>query len=232
MQVHEVMTTAVATVRTDTLLSDAIAIMEGRHVSGLPVVDGKDALVGMLTEGDLLKRVETGTAGHRRAGWLDVVLGSGRGASDYVRTHSRYVGDLMSHDVLTATEGTSLEEMVALMEKRHVKRLPVVRDGRLVGIVSRADLVRALGRVLKVEAMGGSADALIQERLQSDLGKQRWFMAGDVTFTVEAGVVTFKGVFSDQQTPAALRVAAQNIAGVTAVEDKLEWIDPVVGVVF
>ncbi len=232
MRVDEVMTTAVATVRADASLGDAIAIMEARHVSGLPVVDGKDALVGMLTEGDLLKRIETGTAVHRRAGWLDLVLGSGRGASDYVRTHSRYVGDLMSHDVLTATEGTSLEEVVALMEKRRVKRLPIVRDGRLVGIVSRADLVRVIGRALKVEAMGGSADALIQERLQSDLGRQRWFIAGDVTFTVEAGVVTFKGVFSDQQTPAALRVAAQNIAGVTAVEDKLEWIDPVVGLVF
>lgn len=232
MQVDEVMTTAVATVRADASISDAIAIMEARHVSGLPVVDGRDALVGMLTEGDLLKRVETGTAGHRRAGWLDVVLGSGRSASDYVRTHSRYVSDLMSQEVVTATEGTSLEEVVALMEKRHIKRLPITRDAKLIGIVSRADLVHALGRALRTEAMGGSPDAVIQERLQSYLKRQGWFVAGDVSFTVRQGVVTFNGVFSDQHTPAALRVAAQNTAGVTAVEDKLEWIDPVVGVVF
>ncbi len=206
--------------------------MEARHVSGLPVVDGKDALVGMLTEGDLLKRVETGTAGRRRTGWLDVVLGSGRGADDYVHTHSRCVEDLMSRDLVTATESSSLEDVVALMEKRHVKRLPIVRDGRLVGIVSRADLVRALGRALKAGAMGGSADAMIQERLHSDLKQQRWFRASDVSFTVKQGVVTFEGVFSDQQAPAALRVAAQNVPGVTGVEDKLEWIDPVVGVVF
>ncbi len=232
MQAGEVMTTAVATVRADASISEAIAAMEARHVSGLPVVDGSGALVGMLTEGDLLKRVETGTAGHQRAGWLDVVLGSSHGASDYVRTHSRCVSDLMSQEVATATVGTSLEAVVALMEKRQVKRLPIVQDGALVGIVSRADLVRALGRALTAEAAGGSADGLIQERLQADLKQQRWFTASDVTFTVKQGVVTFKGVFSDQQTPAALRVAAQNVPGVTSVQDKMEWIDPIVGVVF
>jgi len=232
MRVDEVMTTGVATVRADASLSDAIATMEARHISGLPVMDGSGALVGMLTEGDLLKRVEIGTAGHRRSGWLDVVLGSGRGASDYVRTHSRYVGDVMSREVVTATEATPLEDVVALMEKLHVKRLPIVRDGALVGIVSRADLVRALGLALKAEAAGDSADTLIHERLQADLRQQRWFSSGDVGFTVKNGVVTFTGVFSDQQVLGALRVAAQNTAGVTGVVEELEWIDPVVGVVF
>lgn len=232
MRVDEVMTTGVATVRADASISDAIATMEARHVSGLPVVDSSGALVGMLTEGDLLKRVETGTAGRHRAGWLDVVLGSGRGASDYVRTHSRYVEDLMSRKLVTATEGTSLEDVVALMEKRHVKRLPIVRGSELAGIVSRADLVRALGRALTAEATGGAADEVIHERLQADLKQQSWFSAGDVSFTVKHGVVTFKGVFSDQEVRSALRVAAQNVPGVTAVADELEWIDPVVGVVF
>jgi CBS domain-containing protein len=232
MRVDEVMTTGVATVRADAFIGDAIATMEARHVSGLPVVDGSGALVGMLTEGDLLKRVETGTAGHQRAGWLDVVLGSGRGASEYVHTHSRYVEDLMSRELVTATESTSLEDVVALMAKRHVKRLPIVRDAQLVGILSRADLVRALGRALKAEAAGGSADDLIHERLQADLKQQSWFQPGDVSFSVKGGVVTFKGVFSDHQVRDALRVAAQNMPGVTAVEDELEWIDPVVGVVF
>ena len=232
MRVDEVMTTGVATVRPEASIGDAIAIMQARHISGLPVVDDSGALVGLLTEGDLLKRVETGTAGHRRAGWLDVVLGSGRGASDYVRTHSRCVGDVMSREVVTATEATPLADVVALMEKLHVKRLPIVRNGALVGIVSRADLVRALGLALKAEAAGGSADTLIHERLQADLRQQSWFSSSDISFTVKDGVVRYMGVFSDQQVLNALRVAAQNTAGVTSVVEDLEWIDPVVGVVF
>ena len=232
MRVDEVMTTTVATVRADAAIGAAIATMEARHVSGLPVLDGAGALVGILTEGDLLRRVETGTAGHPRSGWLDVVLGAGRGASEYVHTHSRYVEDLMSRELVTATESTSLEDVVALMAKRHVKRLPIVRGDALVGVVSRADLVRALGRALKAEATGGCADGLIHERLQADLRRQSWFPAGGVAFTVRRGVVTFKGAFSNQQVRDALRVTAQNIPGVTAVEDEMVWVDPVVGVVY
>ena len=232
MRVDEVMTTGVATVRADASIGDAIATMEARHVSGLPVLNGAGTLVGMLTEGDLLKRVETGAAGRRRMGWLDVVLGSGRGAGDYVHTHSRCVEDLMSRNLVTATVSSSLQDVVALMEKRHVKRLPIVRGDELAGIVSRADLVRALGRALRAEAAGGSADDLIHERLQAELKQQGWYSAGDISFDVKAGVVTLKGVFSDQQVRSALRVAAQNTPGVTAVEDELEWIDPVLGVAF
>jgi len=232
MQVDEVMTTQVATIPMDALIGEAITTMADRHVSGLPVVDGSGMLVGMLTEGDLLRRVETGTAGHRRAEWLDRILGSGRGAGDYIRTHSRRVEDLMTRDVATAAEDTPLDAVVALMEERRVKRLPVVRDGRLVGILSRADLVRALGRTLATEAMGGTADDLIRERLQSGLGSQRWFPAGDVSYAVKDGVVTLDGVFSDESARAALRVLAENVPGVTRVEDNLRWIDPVAGVVF
>jgi len=232
MRVDEVMTTGVATVHADASISEAIGIMGQQHVSGLPVLDANEALVGMLTEGDLLRRVETGTETHRRAGWLDIVLGSGREAVDYVRTHSRHVEDLMTRDVVTATEDTPLDAVVALMEKRHVKRLPITRDGKLVGILSRADLVRALGRTLQAEAMGGTADTLIGERLQAEFSNQRWLPAGDVTYTVQNGVVTLAGRFSDPQARAALRVLAENVPGVTKVEDKLEWFDPVAGVVF
>jgi CBS domain-containing protein len=222
----EVMTSGVATVRADAPITEAIALMEARRVSGLPVVDAYGRLVGVLTEGDLLRRIETGTAGQKRARWLDLLLGPGRSAGEYVRTHSRRVEDLMTREVATVTERTPLEDVVALMERKHVKRVPVVRDGELVGVVSRADLVRALGHALKTAAMGGTVDAALRERLQANLRAQSWFPARDVSIAVKGGVVTLEGIVGDERTRAALRVAAQNVAGVATVEDRLTWPDP------
>ena len=233
MRASDVMTPEAATVRADATLLEATTLMELRHVSGLPVVDAHGQLAGILTEGDLLRRIEGGTAGRPRAGWLDGLLGAGRGAADYVRTHGRRVEDLMTRDVATVTEGTAIEDVVALMERRHVKRVPVVRDGQVVGMVSRADLVRLLGRALKAAAVGIASDAAIRDRVQADLQAQRWFPARDVSIAVNDNVVTLAGVISDERARAALRVAAQNVAGGTAGEDKLVWVDPTAaGLVF
>lgn len=229
----DVMTPDVATVREDASASQAIALMEARRCSGLPVVDAQDVLVGVLTEGDLLRRVETGTAGQARAGWLDRLFGAGGGAADYVRTRSRRVGDLMTRDVATVAERTPLEDVVALMQRRRVKRVPVVRDGVVVGVISRADLVRVLGRALKDEAAGAPPDDLIRDKLQAELRAQDWFPAHEVSVAVKDGVVTLRGIIRDERARAALRVAAQNVAGVAAVEDKLTWVDPAgAGLVF
>ena len=143
MRADEIMTAEVATVRADAPITEAIALMEERGVSGLPVLDEYGRLAGMLTEGDLLRRAEMDTAGRRRPGWLDLLLGAGGSATDYVRSHSRRVEDLMTHDVVTVSAGIPIEEVVALMEQRHVKRVPVLHDGEVIGIVSRADLLRA-----------------------------------------------------------------------------------------
>ena len=233
MQASLIMTSPVATVRADAPIGEAITLMESHHVSGLPVVDAQGDLVGILTEGDLLRRVEIGTAGRARAGWLDMLFGSGHSAADYVRSHSRRVEDLMTRDLAAVTEDTGIEDVVALMERRHVKRVPVVRDGKVVGMVSRADLIRVLGRALKAAAVGLASDTVIRERVQADLQAQSWFPARDVSIAVKDGVVTLAGVISDQSARAALRVAAQNVAGVTAVEDKLAWVDPTApGVLF
>ena len=233
MRADEIMTAEVATVRADAPITEAIALMEERGVSGLPVLDEYGRLAGMLTEGDLLRRAEMGTAGRGRPGWLDLLLGSGGSASDYVRSHGRRVEDLMTRDAVTVGPGTPVEEVVALMEQRRVKRVPVVQDGEVIGIVSRADLVRALGRALQASAMGSSADAAIRERLLAELRGQSWFPARDVSVAVRGGVVAFEGTISDERARAALRVAAQTVPGVAAVEDKLVWVDPAAaGLVF
>ena len=228
MQVRDVMTRGVVMVNEGAPLGDAINIMVGHKISGVPVVDGQTNLVGILTEGDLLRRTETGTGTHRPK-WLDFLMGPGHSAADYVHTHSRRVDDLMTRDVASVTEDASLESVVGLMEHKHVKRVPVLRDGQVVGIVSRADLIRILARALDAVTSGARTDAAIRNRLEGELQGQSWY-ARNINISVEAGVVTLDGIIMDDRTRDALRVAAQNVPGVKTVQDQLVWVDPSSGI--
>jgi CBS domain-containing protein len=143
MKAGDMMTRRVVTVAPDAPIEKAVRLMLQHCVSGLPVVDGSGKLVGIITEGDLLRRAEIGTE-HQRPRWLTILLGRGRLASDYVRSHGRKVKDVMTRDVVAITETTLIREVVELMEIHRIKRLPVLRRRRLVGIVSRANLIRAL----------------------------------------------------------------------------------------
>lgn len=225
MMASDVMTRNVSTVRTDARIEEAIATMLAHRISGLPVLNAKGRLAGILTEGDLLRRSEIATGPHRPA-WLEFLRGPGRAAADYVRVNSRRVEDVMTREVATVAEHAPLAEVVALMTGRHVKRVPVLRGDELVGIVSRADLVRALGQVLAESAGGGATDEGIEGRLRADLKKQPWFVGREISFTVEEGRVTLEGTISDERLRTALRVAAENVPGVAAVEDNLIWVDP------
>ncbi len=224
MNASDVMTRNTATLHTDASLGEAIGVMLGRGVSGLPIVDQQGNLVGVLTEGDLLRRVEVGTSERRQFAWWDVLRSTGLSAEEYVRTHSRKVGDLMTRDPATVTEGTSLEEIVELMERRHIKRLPVVREGKVVGIVSRADLLRAVGAKLGAMAEAGG-DAACHRRLITELERQAWFSSHSVSIGVKDGVVTLDGTVTNQFVRDALRVAAQNAAGPGQVIDNLVLLD-------
>ncbi len=141
MRAADLMTRDIVTVGPEMPLADAIRLMLEHRVSGLPVADGTGRLVGLLTEGDLLHRAETGTD-TVRLGWLQALLARGRMAERYVHTHGRRVRDAITQDVLTVGEASPLEDVIRIMESRYVRRVPVVEGGRLVGIVSRSDLVR------------------------------------------------------------------------------------------
>jgi CBS domain-containing protein len=232
MKVRDVMTTDIRTVGPDETIDAAIAIMTGRRVSGVPVVDGAGMLVGILTEGDLLRRVEIGTSGHARLLFLDLLLGTGREAVEYVRTHSRRVSDLMTAPVMTVTEEDRLREVVPLMERRHIRRVPVVRDGRLVGIVSRSDLIAALGRKLAAFPPPSATDAEIAARVRQELQSVHWLgRSSSVGVRVEHGVATLEGIINDERLRDAIRVAAQNVPGVTAIRDKITFIEPFTGAI-
>ena len=147
MRAMDVMTTDVITVDPDTTVQALAALLAERGISGAPVVDSSGRLVGIVSEGDLLHRTEIGTARRhrerRRSWWLDDFASDL--ARDYIKSHGRTVKDIMTRDVVTVTEDTDLGEVAALLEAKRIKRVPVMRDGKVAGIISRANLVRALG---------------------------------------------------------------------------------------
>jgi len=148
MKAKDVMTSPVVSVEPDTAVLQAVRIMLQRQISGLPVVRKDGRLVGVVTEGDFLRRAETGTE-RRRPRWLEYLVGPGRLADEYTRTHGRKVEDIMTAEPVTVAEDTALEEVVNLMEKRRIKRIPVLRGNEVVGIVSRANLLHALAGVAR-----------------------------------------------------------------------------------
>ncbi len=230
MKASDVMNRKVVTVMGKASLEDAARLMMEHRISGLPVVNDQGAVIGMITEGDLMRRAETGTAPH--ASWLAAFLSAGRVAQDYVRSHSRRVDELIGGDVISVTADASLEEIVAIMESRRVKRLPVMENGRLVGIVARADLVRAL---LKLMPGSGEApavtDAQIRARFLKEVDGQQWSPRGAVDCEVKEGVVELHGLITDERLRAALNVIAENTSGAHAVRDHMVCIEPISGAV-
>jgi len=226
MKALEIMTRNILTVSALSPLAMAVEIMLHERISGLPVVDESRHLVGMLTEGDLLHRAELGTERRGRLKWMDLLRSPGAWAGEYVRTHSRRVEDLMTSPVVSATEDADLAEIVALMERHHVRRIPIVRDDIPVGMVSRSDLIRVLANHLRALPATGSSDRAVEEQLKAAIEKERLFGATNVSLSVQDGVVALDGWVNDDRCRKALVVAAQNIPGVKSVDDHLVWLEP------
>jgi CBS domain-containing protein len=222
----EVMSREVVAVRQDATLGPAVRLMLDKQFSGLPVVDEAGRLVGILTEGDLLRRVETGT--EAKGGWLANFFGAGAQAARYVQANTRRVADLMTPEVVSVAVDTPLSEVVQLMEQYHIKRLPVLRDGKLAGIISRSDLVRALGDALAPVAHTAD-DATVVHRIREELGKQPWAHTRAVSVACENGHVVLDGCVFDMREREAVRVLAENIPGVKAVDNRLACIEPNTG---
>jgi CBS domain-containing protein len=231
MNVADVMTHPAISVTPETPIADVARLMLQHRISGLPVVDPGGAVVGMVTEGDLLRRVETGTE-RRRARWVEFLVSPGRLARDYANANARKAGEVMTEDVAAVTPKDTLAEVVRLMESRNIKRLPVIDAGRLVGIVSRANLVRALvDNLPKPAGEGVASDAELHERILAEIAKQPWGPRASVDVRVKAGIVEFYGSITDDRERTALQVVAENIPGVKGVRDHLVWVEPISGFV-
>ncbi len=174
MQAKDVMTRKVISVGPDDTILHAIRLMLQHKISGLPVIDGAGRVVGIVTEGDFLRRAETGTV-HRAPRWIEFLMGPGPLATEYVHASGRKVREVMTAEVHTVTEDTALEKVVSLMQHYHIKRVPVARDGEIIGIITRANLMRALAKTsLAAEQRPAANDREIRDRLREMLGKQPW----------------------------------------------------------
>lgn len=231
MKVRDVMTRRVITIAPEATVMQVVRLMLRNRISGLPVVDADGHVVGIVTEGDFMRRAELGTAGKKRSLWRDILLGPGRLAEEYVHSHARHIRDIMTPEPYTVTEEATLEEVVELMEKRQIKRVPVVRDGKLVGIVSRGNLIRALAALGPESPAVAVDDATIREHILEELDNQRWASLNTVEVIVRGGVVHLWGIITDERERQALIVAAENVQGVKKVRDHLSWMEPGSGIV-
>ena len=220
MKAWDIMTVGAVTVPADSKLEDAVQVMIEHNISGLPVVDEHGRPIGMLTEGDLLRRKEIGT-GKKRPRWIEIFVDSTELAEQYVHERGRKVSDAMSGKVVSLPAGASLEQIVETMERHGYKRIPIVRDHKVVGIVSRANIVRALSRRMDQLSKTVKADLAIREQILEELHKTDWAPFGTIDIVVQEGIVNLDGTVTDQSIREALRVAAENSPGVKEVRDNL-----------
>lgn len=230
MRAHQIMTRKVTTVKADTPILEAANLMLQQHVSGLQVVDEVGRLIGIVSEGDFIRRSEIATQ-RARSRWLKFLVGPGRSASEFVHEHGRKVGEIMTQDICTATEEMSLEDVVRLMERRNVKRLPVVRGDTLVGIVTRSDLLRTVASLARDVGDPTADDDHIRDRVIASIEKNEWQPA-QLGVTVRDGIVHLSGITTDECFRKATIVAAENVSGVKLVHDHLYLFDAMSGLSF
>ena len=227
MRAHQIMTRSVITVTPDDTILAAAKLMLERHVSGLPVVDTAGKLVGIVSEGDFIRRSEIGTQ-KKRGRWLKFLLGAGEAATEYVHEHGKKISEVMTRDPITITEDTPLDEIVTSMETNGVKRLPVMNGTKLVGIVSRANLLQAVAGLARDIPDPTADDDHIRSRVMAAVDKNDWSPFG-LNVIVRDGIVHLSGVITEERSRQAAIVAAENVAGVKKVHDHLCWVDTMSG---
>jgi CBS domain-containing protein len=227
MRAHQIMTKPVITVTPDATILEAANIMLRQHISGLPVVDETGVLVGMVSQGDFIHRGEIGTE-RRRGRWLQFLLGSGKAATDFVLEHGSKVSEVMNLSPVTISEDAPLAEVVDLMEKKNVKRLPVLRNDEMVGIITRTNLLRAVASLARHVPDPTADDDHIRERIIHKMQKADWRPIG-LNVIVRDGIVHLGGVITDERSRQAAIVAAENVEGVRKIHDHLCWVDTMSG---
>jgi CBS domain-containing protein len=221
MRAVDIMTSEVVTVSEKTSVAAVAKLLAERGISAVPVVDAANRVIGMVSEGDLLHRTETGTE-RRRSRWLDMLASTNQLAGDYIKSHSGLVKDVMKRDVISVSDTTPVADIAIVLETHRIKRVPVLRDGTLVGIVSRANLVRVLATSGDQLSSDTEIDDLsIRDKLLAELKARRWAEVSPANVTVKDGVVHLWSSYLSEQEKRALIVAAENTSGVRWVEDHM-----------
>lgn len=219
MNAADILTTDVVTVSEDTPIQQIVTTLLTRRISGVPVVNAAGEVVGLVSEGDLLRRAELGTQ-KRRGSWTTFFTGTATLAVDYVRAHGETARDIMTKGVVYVSPATSVAEIADLMEERRIKRVVVLDQGKLVGIVSRSNLLRALASSPPVVSES-AADEEIRAALFAELAAQAWSKRSDNSVVVSDGVVHLWGLVTTRDEQRALELAAKGIKGVKSVQSHM-----------
>ena len=225
MQAKDIMTTNVATVTPETSVNDIAKMLIEKSISGMPVADASGNLVGVVSEGDLLRRPELETERHS-SWWLDLLANNRETAADYVKSHGTTAADVMTRNVVSVSETATVGEIASTLEKHRIKRVPVVRDGKVVGIVSRANLLHGLAATKAASPTPSADDRTIREKLTKQLESQGWVSSGSLNLIVENGIVQLWGWVDSEEERRAIVLAAEQYPGVKAVEDHLGSLPP------
>ena len=219
MRAVDVMTSDVIAVGPDARVSEVVEKMLTNRISGIPVLGERGELVGIVSEGDLMRRAETSTERHR-AWWLELLGGTTARANDYVKANAQKVADIMTRKVITAAPDTPLTDIAALLERHHIKRLPIVRDGKVLGIVSRANLLQALASIGKnISIASAPEDSAIRQNVLARLRNEPWVKFWSVNVIVHEGVVELWGIVDSAAEKTAIRIVAEATPGVREVID-------------
>lgn len=219
MRAYDIMSHNVVTVGCDTPILDAIKIMLTRHISGLPVTDAFGKLIGIVSEGDFIRRGEITTATtHRR--WLSVLIGPKILALDSIQPHGRTVGQIMTPHPLTIDEMTPLDRVADLMRQKNIKRLPVMRDDNIVGMITPADFMIAVEKMQHITPQQSATDDQIRTSVISSLSEAPWRPCA-LNVSVNHGIVSVRGSIAGDMARRAVIVAIENIPGVKSVKDEL-----------
>ena len=217
----DIMVADVVTVTPEATIQEVAQILSSKRISGLPVVDESGVVVGIVSEGDLLRRVEAGTE-HERSWWLKLLMGRETLAAEYIKEHAAKVGDIMTRDVLAAKPDTPVTDIAALFEKNGIKRVPIIDGGKLVGIVSRANLVQALAKMHRPDAAAKPLnDDELRERVMARLRTEAWAKTSLINVTVDTGAVDLWGIVDSEAEKQALRVAIEVTPGVRLVTNNV-----------
>mgnify|MGYP000138508329 CR=1 FL=1 len=226
MNASDIMTTSVITVAADTSVRDIAGLLLSRHISAVPVIDDDRKVIGIVSEGDLMRRLEDDT-GKRHSWWIENLFAAEHDAKHYLKTHGRTASEIMTRDLITINESTPLHEIAGLLEIHHIKRVPVVREGKLVGLVSRANLLQGLTtNGPEVADTGSVDDRTIRESILHELSDEVGMVRGRINVIVNDGVVQLWGLVYNEAERDAAEVAAKNTTGVRAVENFLGQVPP------
>ena len=220
MKAADVMATKVITVRPDTPVATIAEALLANRISAVPVVNDKDVLVGIVSEGDLIHRVEAGTERHR-SWWLELLTGKEILAHEFVMSYGRKAADVMTRPVISVQADTPLGDIAALLEKHRIKRVPVASNGKIVGIVSRANLIQALVNLNRAKTEASVDDLTLHSNILEQLRSKPWVDPTTISILVNNGSVELWGIVDSETEKNAIRVAVEVTPGVRQVANKL-----------